>query len=80
MEGANDWDLAALAAERDYVIVTNNRRNFMRLYGRLEIHDGLIIIVPTVSSNEQVRLFEAALDIAGQQERSLVSRTASSTW
>jgi hypothetical protein len=80
MEGANDWDLAALSAERDYVIVTNNGRNFMRLYGRLEIHDGLIIIVPTVSSNEQVRLFEVALDIAGQQERSLVSRTASSTW
>jgi predicted nuclease of predicted toxin-antitoxin system len=68
MEGAEDWDLAALAAERDYVIVTNNRRDFLRLYAQLGVHNGLIIIVPTVSTGEQTRLFGIALDTAEQQD------------
>jgi predicted nuclease of predicted toxin-antitoxin system len=51
-EGAEDWDLAALAAERDYVVVTNNRRDFLRLYAELAVHNGLIIIVPAVVIEE----------------------------
>jgi len=68
LEGSEDWDLAAIAAERDYVFVTTNRRDFLRLYSQLEVHNGLIIIVPTVSTAEQVRLFGTALDAAGQQD------------
>ncbi|RDJ93962.1 hypothetical protein B4Q13_18255, partial [Lacticaseibacillus rhamnosus] len=32
LEGMNDWHVAALAAERNYVVVTNNRRDFGCLY------------------------------------------------
>jgi predicted nuclease of predicted toxin-antitoxin system len=68
MEGAEDWDVAALAAERDYVVVTNNRRDFLRLYAELEVHNGLIIIVPAVLRAAQRRLFEIALDTAERQD------------
>jgi predicted nuclease of predicted toxin-antitoxin system len=63
-EGTDDRDLAALAAKRDYVFVTNNRRDFLRLYAALEVHNGLIIIVPSVAADEQRRLFGIALDVA----------------
>jgi predicted nuclease of predicted toxin-antitoxin system len=68
LEGAEDWDLAAIDAERDYVFVTTNRRNFLRLYAELEVHNGLIIIVPTVSTADQMRLFAIALDAAERQD------------
>ena len=68
MAGAEDWDLAALTAEWDDIIVTNKRRDFRCPHAQLEVHDGLIIIVPTVSTDEQTRLFEVALDIADQQD------------
>jgi hypothetical protein len=40
----------------------------LRLYAQLEVHNGLIIIMPTVSTGEQTRLFEVALDIAERQD------------
>jgi predicted nuclease of predicted toxin-antitoxin system len=67
-DGTVDWDLAALAAERDDVFVTNNRRDFLWLYAALEVHNGLIIIVPSVGAEEQRRLFGVALDAAEQQD------------
>jgi hypothetical protein len=67
-EGYPDWELAALIAERGYAFVTNNRRDFLRLYASMEIHSGLIIIVPTVDREEQIRLFELALDAAEQRD------------
>ena len=66
-DGSLDRELAALAAERNYVFVTNNRRDFLRLYAALEIHNGLIIIVPSVGAEEQRRLFGVALDVAERQ-------------
>ncbi len=68
LQSAPDWDIAALAAERDYVVVTNNRRDFLRLYARMEMHNGLIIIVPQVDQDEQRRPFGLALDAAEQQD------------
>jgi predicted nuclease of predicted toxin-antitoxin system len=67
-DGSLDRELAALAAKRNYVFVTNNRRDFLRLYAALEIHNGLIIIVPSVGAEEQRRLFGLALDVAEQQD------------
>ena len=68
LEGTEDRNIATLAAERDYVVVTNNRRDFLRLYAELEVHNGLIIIVPAVLRAAQRRLFEIALDTAEQQD------------
>jgi predicted nuclease of predicted toxin-antitoxin system len=66
--GSPDWVLAAVAAERDYVLVTNNRRDFLKLYAQLEVHNGLIIIVPAVDLDEQCVLFRTALDTAERQD------------
>ncbi len=57
-----------MAAERDDVIVTNNRRDFIRLYAAPEAHNGLIIIVPSVEVPEQRRLFDVALAVAVKQD------------
>ncbi len=45
-----------------YLFVTNNRQDFLKLHGELSIHEGLIVIIPSVRKNEQVRLFALALD------------------
>jgi predicted nuclease of predicted toxin-antitoxin system len=67
-DGADDRALVRLANDRGYVIATNNRRDFLRLYAALEVHAGLIIIVPNVAAEEQCSLFGIALDAAERQE------------
>jgi hypothetical protein len=66
-KGASDRTLAAWAAERGCIVVTNNRRDFLRLYQRSEVHNGLIVIVPRVRRAVQCRLFGLALDAAERQ-------------
>ncbi len=68
LKGTSDWHVAGLAAERNYLIVTNNRKDFLRLYADLEVHNGLIIIVPAVVRREQMRLFDLAIDVAERQD------------
>jgi len=55
--GWQDHNLVPLVLENDYIFVTNNRRHFLREYAKLELHNGLVVIVPAVE-----RLFESALD------------------
>ena len=57
-----DWNLAPFALDRDYAFVTNNRKDFLREYARLSAHDGLIVLVPMVERDEQIRLFGLVLD------------------
>lgn len=61
-EGWQDHSLASFALDNDYTIVTNNRRDFLRLYATLEVHAGLIIIVPRASRERTRQLFAIALD------------------
>ncbi len=51
-------------AQNDFVLVTNNRRDFLELYADTEVHNGLIIVIPMVERSEQIRLFGAALGAA----------------
>jgi predicted nuclease of predicted toxin-antitoxin system len=60
--GTQDWNLVPFALDHDYAFVTNNRRDFMREYARLSAHAGLIILVPMVERDEQIRLFGLLLD------------------
>jgi hypothetical protein len=41
MAGWQDWNIARFAFENGYVVVTNNRRDFLREYLKREMHDGL---------------------------------------
>ena len=74
LQGRPDRDLVASALQEDFVLVTNNRKDFLRLYAREEVHCGLVILVPGgIVSEAQVRLFSAALD-AIAEEPDLVNR------
>jgi len=64
LQAAPDWQLTAVAKERDYIVVTNNRRDFIRLYAEQELHNGLLILVDQVERDGQHRLFNIALDTA----------------
>ena len=63
-----DWQLMALVLEQDYTFVTNNRSDFLALYGQAPLHAGLIIIIPNVVPDRQRQLFGAALKHIGQGE------------
>ena len=44
--GWQDWNLVRFAVANDYVVVTNDRRDFLREYAKLDVHAGLVIILP----------------------------------
>jgi hypothetical protein len=67
-EGIQDCNLVALIARGDFVFVTNDRGDFLRLFAELEVHNGLIILVPNVARADQIRLFNLALDAAERLE------------
>jgi predicted nuclease of predicted toxin-antitoxin system len=65
---SKDWDLMKLILDQDYTFVTNNRTDFLVLYGRAHLHAGLVIIVPNVTPTLQRELFHAALNFIGERE------------
>jgi predicted nuclease of predicted toxin-antitoxin system len=62
LSGVQDWNLMAPIREGDLTFVTNNAKDFRRLYAREDIHAGLVILIPNVPPSEQRELFDAALD------------------
>ena len=60
--GAKDWYLVPFIVEHDLIFVTNNARDFRRLYAELDLHPGLILILPKVRQPRQGELFALALD------------------
>jgi predicted nuclease of predicted toxin-antitoxin system len=61
LNGETDWDLMPRIVANDFTFVTNNARDFRKLYAREELHAGLIIIVPQVLPALQRELFIAVL-------------------
>jgi predicted nuclease of predicted toxin-antitoxin system len=59
--GTEDWELISTIQQEDWTFVTNNARDFLKLYSKLNIHAGLIIIMPSVSLKPQKRLLRQAL-------------------
>lgn len=57
-----DWDLLRVVAEQDWVLVTNNAIEFRGRYREIELHPGVVFLLPAVRREAQLRLFEAALD------------------
>ena len=56
-----DWDLLKVIAEQDWVLVTNNAIEFRGRYSTIELHPGVIFLLPAVRRLAQVQLFETAL-------------------
>jgi predicted nuclease of predicted toxin-antitoxin system len=62
LSGVQDWNLMAPIQEGGFTFVTNNAKDFRRLYAQEEIHGGLVILIPNVPPAEQRELFDAALE------------------
>ena len=68
LSGKPDWELAERIVKDEFTFVTNNRVDFIRLFGKMELHAGLIVIVPNVVPAVQRALFEAAVQyVAGRE-------------
>lgn len=63
---SKDWDILTIVAEEDWILVTNNAFEFRGRYQRLEIHPGVVFLIPSVPRLQQVELFSAALDAIGK--------------
>lgn len=61
LSGETDWDLMPRIVAEDFTFVTNNARDFRKLYAKEELHAGLVIIVPQVLPALQRELFSAVL-------------------
>ncbi|MDK4734775.1 DUF5615 family PIN-like protein [Rhizobium sp. CNPSo 3490] len=69
LRGETDWDLMPRIIAEDFTFVTNNARDFRKLYAKEELHAGLLIIVPQVLPSLQRELFSAMLqELAGSNE------------
>lgn len=67
LSGETDWGLMPRIIAEDFTFVTNNARDFRRLYAKEALHAGLVIIVPQAVPARQRELFDAALeDIAAE--------------
>lgn len=62
LSGVQDWNLMAPIREAGFTFVTNNAKDFRRLYAQEDIHAGLVILIPHVPPTDQRALFDAALD------------------
>jgi hypothetical protein len=61
LSGKADWELAERIAEDEFTFVTNNRVDFIRLFSKMELHAGLIVLVPNVVPSVQRAMFQAAI-------------------
>lgn len=71
--GLSDWNILTLVLQQEFVLVTNNGRDFLQLFDRVELHPGLIVILPQGDRDLQAALFHRALDVA-QQAGDLMNR------
>lgn len=61
MSGQPDWALADRIVKDEFTFVTNNRVDFIQLFGKMELHPGLVVLVPSVVPGLQLALFEGAI-------------------
>jgi predicted nuclease of predicted toxin-antitoxin system len=64
LAGTADRDLLPVIRHEDFVFVTSNAKDFLKLYVRENVHSGLVIIVPGgIPVDSQLRLFSCVLDV-----------------
>jgi len=69
----SDRAVALAALEGDYVLVTNNRLDFIKIYRNFDVHAGLVVIIPNVTARRQRVLFGSIIDHL-RGEASLVNK------
>ena len=68
MAGLKDWQVMDRVIREEFTFVTNNRTDFVALFAKLELHSGLVVIVPNVAPARQRITFRAALAHIGQRD------------
>jgi predicted nuclease of predicted toxin-antitoxin system len=68
LSGKPDWDLAERIVRDEFTFITNNRVDFLQLFARMELHAGLVVLVPNVSPALQRALFDAVIRYLGGRE------------
>lgn len=63
-----DWVLMPRIIAGGYVFVTNDRQDFLHLYGKRRLHQGLVILIPSVGPKEQGQLFRAVLEYVRKKD------------
>jgi predicted nuclease of predicted toxin-antitoxin system len=56
-----DWSILEVVRKQGWVFVTNNAVEFRSRYRAIEIHPGVIFLLPSVRRAQQLLLFDAAL-------------------
>ena len=59
--------IAERAVQTGAIMVTNDARDYRRLYARFVSHPGLVILLPSVGKARQVQLFEAVIDFIASE-------------
>lgn len=62
LNGVADHLLVPVIVGGDYTFVTNNRRDFLRLYKHIDVHAGLLSILPAARRLQETALFNRARD------------------
>jgi len=57
-----DWSIVEIVETHGWVLVTNNAVEFRSRYRAIEVHPGVIFLMPSVRRAQQLMLFEAALE------------------
>lgn len=57
-----DWSILEVVKGQGWVLVTNNAFEFRSRYRTIETNPGVIFLLPSVLREQQLLLFEAALD------------------
>jgi predicted nuclease of predicted toxin-antitoxin system len=68
LSGQSDRVLAERIADDEFTFVTNNRSDFIQFFRKMELHAGLIILVPNVVPALRRILFQAALDSSATRD------------
>jgi hypothetical protein len=71
--GKKSWqdpDVVDEVAINDFVLVTNNRRDFVQRYypAKLTIHNGLVIVIQKSDLDSEKAMFRAAMDVIMQMD------------
>ena len=61
LSGQPDWALAERIVKDEFTFVTNNRVDFIQIFRKMELHPGLVVLVPNVVPALQRALFEGAI-------------------
>jgi predicted nuclease of predicted toxin-antitoxin system len=57
-----DWNVLEFAMRGAWALVTNNAVEFRSRYRALDLHPGVVFLLPSVRRGQQLLLFEAALE------------------